>query len=100
MGYFRSRFTILTIFFAFIIIIITFFSLNLSNGTRNFAVLTSDNNFMSDGFTDKHAAIPNFNLVNEPDLTKIIKADIFIHKDGQLRAAHPILDYDPLSSSF
>ena len=52
------------------------------------------------GFANKHAAIPNFNLVNEIDLTKIIKVDIFAHKDGQLREAHLILDYDPLSSSF
>ena len=83
-----------------LLLLLTFFSLNLSNGTRNFAVLTSDNNFMSDGFTDKHAAIPNFNLVNQPSLDKILKAEVFVHSDGQLRAAHLILGYKPLSSSF
>ena len=100
MGYFRSRFMILTIFYIYIYIFCTFPSLNLSSGTRNFVVLTSDNNFVSDGFTDKHSAVPNFNLVNEPDLTKILKAEIFVHKDGQLKAAHLILDYNPLSSIF
>jgi len=53
-----------------------------------------------DEFADKHFAIPNFGLVNEPDLTKILKAEIFVHTDRQLRAAHLILGYTPLSSSF
>ena len=50
--------------------------------------------------TDKYSAIPNFSLVNEPDLTKILKAEIFVHKDRQLRVAHLILSYNPLSSSY
>ena len=53
-----------------------------------------------DEFDDKYYAIPNLNLVNELDLTKILKAEIFVHKDGQLRVAHLILGYDPISSSF
>ena len=52
------------------------------------------------GFVDKHAAIPNFNLVNQPSLDKILKAEVFVRSDGQLRAAHLILGYKPLSSSF
>ena len=55
---------------------------------------------MSDDFLDKYSAIPNLNFVYVPDLTKILKVEIFVHKDGQLRAAHLILDYNPLSSSF
>ena len=55
---------------------------------------------MFDNFVDKYSAIPNFNLVNEPNLTKILKAEIFVHKDEQLRAAHLILGYNHLSSSF
>ena len=47
-----------------------------------------------------YSVVPNFGLVNEPNLTKILKAEIFIHKDGQLRTAHLILDYNPLSTSF
>ena len=55
---------------------------------------------MSDDFLDKYSAIPNLNFVYVPDLTKILKVEIFIHKDGQLRATHLILDYNPLSSCF
>ena len=55
---------------------------------------------MSDDFADKYSTILNFGFVNEPDLTKILKAKIFIHKEEQLRAAHLILCYNPLSSSF
>ena len=51
------------------------------------------------GFAD-HAAIPNFSLVNQSSLDKILQAEVFVYKDGQLRVAHLILSYKPLSSSF
>lgn len=54
----------------------------------------------SGDFADKYSAIPNFNLVNEPDLNIVLKVEVFVHTDGQLRAAHLILGYTPLSSSF
>ena len=56
--------------------------------------------FFSNGFIDKHAAVLNFNLVNQPNLEKILKAKVFIHSDGQLRAAHLVLEYSLLLSSF
>ena len=49
---------------------------------------------------DKNAAVQNFNLVNQQSLDKILQAEVFIHKDGQLKAAHLILEYTMLSSSF
>ena len=52
------------------------------------------------GFVDKYAVVPNFNLVNQLSLDKILKVEVFIHSDGQLRAAHLILGYNPLLSSF
>ena len=38
--------------------------------------------------------------MNQPSLDKILKAEVFVHTDGQLRAAHLILDYIPISKSF
>ena len=55
--------------------------------------------FLND-FVDHHIAIPNLNLVNQPSLDKILQAEVFVHKDGQLWAAHLILGYTPLLSSF
>ena len=52
------------------------------------------------GFADKNTAIPNFGLVNQASLDKILKAEMFVHTDGQLRAAHLILDYVPISKVF
>ena len=52
------------------------------------------------GFIDKYAAIPNLNLVNQLESDKILKAKVFVHKDGQLKVVHLILAYEPLSSSF
>lgn len=52
------------------------------------------------GDLDKYFAIPNFSLVNKLDLTSILKVEIFMHIDGQLRTAHIILSYNPISSSF
>ena len=49
---------------------------------------------------DKYAAILNLNLINQLDLNKILEAEVFVHSDGQLRAAHLILSYNLLSSSF
>ena len=52
------------------------------------------------GFVDKNAAIPNFSLVNQLSLDKILKAEVFVHSDGQLRAAHLILSYTPHIQDF
>ena len=52
------------------------------------------------GFTNKHVAVPNFNLVNQPSLDKMLKAEMFVHSDGQLRATNHILSYNLLTSSF
>ena len=52
------------------------------------------------GFAYRNTTIPNFNLVNQPSLEKILKAEVFVHIDGQLRAAYLILDYIPISKSF
>ena len=55
---------------------------------------------LPNGLADKNATIPNFNHVNQPNLDKIPKAEVFVHSDDQLRAAHIILGYTLLSSSF
>ena len=52
------------------------------------------------GFADKHAAVPNFSLVNQPSLDKILKAKVFVYSDGQLRMTHLILGYTLFSSNF
>ena len=50
----------------------------------------------SHGFADKNAAVPNFNLFNQTSLDKILKAEVFVHSDNQLKVAHlitgPILE--------
>ena len=60
----------------------------------------SNNVFTFDEFANKYSATPNFNIVNEHDLTRILKSEIFIHTNGQLQATHIILGYDPISPSF
>ena len=44
--------------------------------------------------------MPNFNFVNQESLDNILKAKVFIHSNGQLRAAHLILGYTSISKSF
>jgi len=39
-------------------------------------------------------------LVNILSLNKLLRSEIFISEDRQLRAVHLILDYEPLSSTF
>ena len=43
---------------------------------------------------------PRLSLVNVPGLNKLLRSEIFISKDRQLRAVHLILDYEPLSRTF
>ena len=56
--------------------------------------------FLPNDFADKNAVVPNFSLVNRSSLDKILKAEVFIHSDGQLRVAHLILGYASISKSF
>ena len=53
------------------------------------------------GFADRHYTKPNLRLVNKASLDKLLKAEIYVNEiDGQLRAAHLILGYTPLSFGF
>ena len=57
--------------------------------------------FQSNGFADKRATKPNLSLVNEASLDRILQAEVYVNEaDGQLRAAHLILGYTPLSLAF
>ena len=51
-------------------------------------------------FADRHVIELNLNLVNNDSLEKILQAKVFMNEDDQLRAAHLILGYKPISSSF
>ena len=54
----------------------------------------------SDVFTDKNHIALRLNHVHVPGLIKLLRSEIFISEDRQLRAAHLILDYEPLSGIF
>lgn len=49
---------------------------------------------------DKNHIAPTLSHVNVPGLNKLLRFKIFVSKDRQLRAAHLILDYKPLSRIF
>ena len=50
--------------------------------------------------TDKEQVTPRITLINIPALNYLLRSQIFVNDDGQLRAAHLVLDYEPLSRSF
>ena len=50
--------------------------------------------------TDKEQVAPRLRLINIPALNYLLRSQIFVNDDGQLQAAHLVLDYDPLSRSF
>ena len=39
-------------------------------------------------------------LINVPALNYLLRSQIFVNNDGQLRAVHLILDFEPISRSF
>ena len=43
---------------------------------------------------------PKLNLINVPALNYLLRSQIFMNDNGQLRAVHLILDYKPISRSF
>ena len=47
--------------------------------------------------TDKSHTTPSKHLVNFADLNRILKLEIFLHIDDQLRVAHVILGFKSLS---
>ena len=54
----------------------------------------------SDVFADKTHIALRLNLVNVPGLNKLLRSEVFISEDKQLRAVHLILDYKPLSRTY
>ena len=46
---------------------------------------------------NKRHVAPNRNLVNFTGLNKVLKSEVFMSEDRQLRAIHLILDFEPLS---
>ena len=50
--------------------------------------------------TNKTQVNRRISLINVPALNYLLRSQIFVNDDGQLRAAHLILDYEPLSRSF
>ena len=51
-------------------------------------------------FADKRYVAPNLNFVNVLDLNKVLRSEVFVSKDRQLKAVHLILNYKPLSNKF
>ena len=50
--------------------------------------------------TDKTYTNPKLSLINVPALNYLLRSQIFVNDDGQLRAVHLILDYEPISRTF
>ena len=51
-------------------------------------------------FANKRYVAPNFNFVNALDLNKVLRFEVFMSEDRQVRVVHLILDFNPLSDKF
>ena len=51
-------------------------------------------------FVDKRHVTPYLSMVNVSDLNKVLKSELFVSEDRQLRTVHLILDFEPISDSF
>ena len=68
-----------------------------------FNLFTLNSKFLTVWFfclTDKTQVNHQISLINVPALNYLLRSQIFVNDDGQLLAAHLILDYKPLSRSF
>ena len=51
-------------------------------------------------FADKRHIAPRLSLVNVVDLNKVLRSEVFVSEDRQLRVVHLILDFKPISNNF
>ena len=51
-------------------------------------------------FSDKRHMVPRLSLVNVNNLNRVLKSEVFISEDRQLRAVHLILDFQHISDIF
>ena len=51
-------------------------------------------------FLEKKAIVERWSLVKFELLNRVLRSDIFLHPNGQLRAIHVILDFTPISNRF
>ena len=51
-------------------------------------------------FADKRHVTPNRNLVNFASLNKVLRSEVFVSEDRQLRVIHLTFDLEPLSDKF
>ena len=56
--------------------------------------------FFLDIFANKNHVSSRLSYTNVQALNYLLRSEIFVSKDGQLRAAPLILDYEPLSRIF
>ena len=57
--------------------------------------------FHFNDFTDKSSTKPQLSLVNKESLDRILRSGVYVNEaDGQLRVAHLILGYTPISLAF
>ena len=57
--------------------------------------------FYFNDFADRRSTNPLLKLVNRESLDRILRSEVFVNEaDGQLRAAHIILEYTPISFAF
>ena len=52
-----------------------------------------------DCFVDKRHVAPSLNFVNVADLNRVLKFEVFVSEDRQLRMVHLILYFEPLSDN-
>ena len=56
---------------------------------------------VSTDIADPGATTPSLRLVNKASLDRVLQAEIYVNEsEGQLRAAHLILGYNPISRAF
>ena len=56
--------------------------------------------YFSAMLTDKNQVAPRLNFSNVAALNFLLKSEIFVSEDGQLRVVHLIMEFDPISKIF
>ena len=55
--------------------------------------------YSSDFSANKAHVAPKISLVKVAALNRVLRSEIFVSEDGQLRVVHLVLDFEPLSNA-
>ena len=103
MGYLRFRFSNIRFKLFVLSLVLLYQKDSFFSFHHHFFFFTLNFGFLTVWFfylTNKTQTNPRISLINVPALNYLLRSQIFVNDNGQFRATHLILDYEPILRTF